>query len=400
MKIAVVIPSVWYSNNPSKFSVNLDLYVQAIVDLGHEPLLICGMHSVYKVAYPVVMAPLENLKKEAFWQEFNIDIAIVFTWLRHAEILTALSSSGAYVVSRADVDGQLSVRVFPWHHYRLSMDGLTNLVVKAISFRHWVNRYFFLSRQADKEVVDSISAADAVMIETDIAKANLVKFLAYYDEINLSRRIFVQAHYVPDDLLSCDVRTTRPNKIAAIGRWGDPQKDATLMKTALTLYLEKHPDTEIVLIGQDSQEIFCGLEAKFSGVRCMGKIPRSEVKTHLADSRAMFFTSRWEGAPVSASEMLALGGTIVGPPIPGIEGFCSNGRFGTVSVSRKPTHMVEALEKEMSCWQQGVRNSDEIANYWRPRLSSANSLQQIINLVRQLSSTLPEDKPNIFEIEP
>ena len=389
MKIAIVIPTAWYSDNPSKFSVDLGLYIQAITDSGHEPILICGQNSVYDVSYPVLSATLEEIEQEQFWRDLSLDVAIVFTWLRHPKILRALGSAKVYTVSRADMDGQLSVRVFPLHHYRMTMNGLRNPWDKLRNFRHWVRRYIKLSRQADQEVIDSIVAADAIMIETTTAKRRLEQFLTYYRMTELREKIFVQPHYVADDLLSCDVVTTRLNKIVAIGRWEDPQKDAILMSAALDIYLAKRPDTKVVLIGSNGAEVFASLLKKYQNVHCIGVIPRADIRQHLSDCRILLSTSLWEGAPVSASETLSLGGTVVGPAIPGIEGFCLTGQFGNVSMSRRPVHVVQAIEEEMAAWENGERNPEEIANHWRPKLSAINSIKQIVQMATQHQHSTP-----------
>ena len=387
MKIAVVIPGDWYSDNPSKFSVNLHLYTDAIRSLGHDPVIVCRNDSEYTASDPVVSVAAEVFCQPSFWRDLNLDVAIVFTWLRHSALLSALRDAEVYTVSRADVDGMMSVRVFPKHHFMLTMSGAGISLKTLASLRHLLRRYTTLYKAADAETLASLNMAQAIMIETEAAQANIHQLLLHYQEKHLATKLFVQPHYAPLDFLTHDISPRRAEKIVAIGRWDDPQKNVILLTKALNLYLSKHPNTEVILIGRGGEDAFAPLTSAYDNVKYLGVVTRDKIKFHLAECRLILFTSRWEGAPVSASETLALGGTIVGTPIPGIQGFVMNGAYGTVSKGHKPAHIADALEEEMTLWEEGKRDAGQIAEFWRSKLSALNSMSKIIQMANEYSET-------------
>ena len=45
----------------------------------------------------------------------------------------------------------------------------------------------------------------------------------------------------------------------------------------------------------------------------LGIQPRERIRELMAECRAVLIPSRWESGPIVANEMLALGGTVVGP---------------------------------------------------------------------------------------
>jgi len=390
IKVAVIVPSAWYSDNPTKFSVNLGLYIQAIINMGHEPLLVCHSDSEYAVDYPVLAVPAEEFERSAFWRGLNLDLALVFTWMRHTPMLRALQEAGVFVVAKGDNDGMLSVRLFPQHHYQMMMSGATTPLARVRTLRHWMRRYLCLSTKADARVISSIAASDRVSVETHSAKAHIERLLAYYNRQDLVERLCVLPHLVADAILTAPVTIARQEKIVAIGRWDDPQKDAPLLARAMAAYLERRPNTQIVLIGWGGGQVFASLCRRFPQVSCVGAVPREEIMRHLADARILLVTSRWESFHIAAHEALCLGATVVGPAVIPIPDICHEGAYGTLAQGRRPRQVADAMEQEMRYWEQERRNPEQIAAFWRPRLSADASVRQILQMAEQSPKYRPQ----------
>ena len=381
MKIAIIVPGIWYSHNPSKFSVNLSLYIEAFENAGHQPVLICGEGSEYQVNYPVLAVPLAQLQQAAFWRELNLDAALALTWMRHEVMLKALHDAGVAVVAKGDNDGMLSVRLFPRHHYQMMMSTATTVPEKVRTLKHWLKRYLVSSTKIDADVILSIAASTWASVETNAAKTSLETMLAHYGRRDLAKKLCVLPHLVAPAILTAPILVERQVKIVAIGRWDDPQKDASLLMRSLEKYLKQRPETQVALIGRNGEKVFGTLCQQFQSVSYLGVLPRPEIMRHLADARILLTTSRWESFHIAAHEALCLGSSVVGPNVTPVPDICREGGFGTAAAGRRPKQIADALEQEMRKWETGQRNPEQIAAFWRPRLSAETSVRKILQLI-------------------
>ena len=383
IKIAVVIPRDWYSDNPSKFSVNLSLYIEAIANAGHEPMLVCREDSEYQVSYPVLAVPAEQFEQATFWRELNLDAVLAFTGMGQEKMLRAMREAGVFVIAKGDNDGMLSARVFPRHHYQMMMSAAATPVQKVITFRHWVRRCLTLSAKTDAATIASIAASNRASVETSSAKTHLEEMLTYYSRQDLASRLCVLPHLVAEPILTAPIAANRPEKVVAIGRWDEAQKDTPLLVRTLTLYLKRRPKTQVVLIGRGGEKDLAPLCCQFPQVAALGVVPRSEIVEHLSDARILLVTSRWESFHIAAHEALCLGETVVGPPVVPVPDICRAGNYGTLAAGRRPEQVAEALEQEMQAWEQGQRDPKQTAAFWRPRLSAETSVRQMLDMVNQ-----------------
>ena len=325
----------------------------------------------------MLAVPLEELERSAFWRGLRLDIVIVFTWLRQLPILQALNKAGVYVVAKGDSDGLGSVPVFPAHHFHLMMQGPKTPWERAKSLRHWLRRR--QDKEADREVISCLNIADKTAVETDTAKSRLGRFLAHHHRDDLYDRILVSPHPVSDDILLADVTVQKADRVVAIGRWDDPQKDTPLLVKSVEMFLKRHPDAEFIFIGRGGENVFAALTRRYPQVRYIGSVPRSEISSHLAASKIVLITSVWESFHIAAHEAVSLGCTVVGPPVIPVLDICRAGSFGTMARGRRPWQVAEALECEMKAWAVGDRDPLQIASFWRPRLSGKFALEQMLS---------------------
>jgi hypothetical protein len=382
LKIAIVVPRLWYSDNTAKFSANLGIYIQAIVGLGHQPLLVCLEGSEYHVDFPVQAVPELEMVRSGFWRGLGLDAALVFTWMRHVPLLQAMKAADIFVVSKGDTEGRISARVFPAHHFRMMQAAAHTPWEKACTVRHWLRRRLFLEGKSDREVMANIALADRVAVDTHSAKCHLEQHLAFYGKSVLADKLFILPPPLAEDFLTAPLMQKNRNKIAAVGRWDDPVKDAPLLAKTLSLYLSKQPETEVVLIGGGGASVFDPLCRRYPKMTCLGSLPRWKMVQALSDTQVLLMTSRGESFHFASHEALCLGATVVGPksvtPLPDI---CREGPFGKMAVGRRPSQLAAALEEEMAAWGSGKRFPAKIAAHWRPRLYGTHTIQQILDLI-------------------
>lgn len=382
MKIAIVVPKQWYSHDKAKFSADLGCYMEAIVNLGHEPLIVCLEGSEYRVEYPVKAVPIYELRQEAFWKHLNLEAVLIFTWMRHADILRAMKAAGIFVVAKGDTEGRFSARVFPKYHFRRMLDATHTPWEKACALRHWLRRRQSLDEAPDMEAIDTLVIADKVSVDTHTAKRHLEQHLAFYGRLELASKITVLPPPLAEEFLTAPIGLARREKIVAIGRWDDPVKDAPLLEKTLAVYLQKRLETHVILIGAEGEKVFRPLSEYYPKVVITGVRPRSEIINELTDTRILLMTSQGESFHFASHEAMCLGATVVGPggviPLPDI---CREGPFGTEAAGRQPNQMAAALEAEMLAWECGQREPQAIAGFWRSRLSGTQIIRQIVERI-------------------
>jgi hypothetical protein len=91
--------------------------------------------------------------------------------------------------------------------------------------------------------------------------------------------------------------------------------------------------------------------------------------------------SRWESGPIVAWEMLALGGTVVGTPIPNVCAFAA-ADFGRVSATHSAGGLAAALNQELDAWEHGQRDPRAIAAHWRAYVSPKAVAERMLALMR------------------
>ena len=159
------------------------------------------------------------------------------------------------------------------------------------------------------------------------------------------------------------------DRVVAIGRWSDPQKDAALLAAALARFFPRRPATEVVLFGADAESAFGELARREPRLRLAGVQEPHVVAETLAQSRAAIFSSRWETGPHVATEALALGATLVSVPMPNLEGMIAGGSFGTLATSRSPEALAGALAAELEVWDAGRRDPQAVTAHGRAHFS-------------------------------
>jgi glycosyltransferase involved in cell wall biosynthesis len=378
MRIALV----WADDHPlTGISVRYERYLRGFRALGCEAFAVCSASAATGFAEPYVRLPdPAALRQPSFWRSLRLDAAVVITWLILPDIVKALKEACPWVVSVADSDGQVGVRVFPratfvrsvWQHRRL-LDRL-----RAIKF--WAQRYLVRPALHDRPVLQSAERADLVAVGSARARAHLDLFFAHHGRPELARKLAVIPYPVDDCYLRGDVPRQRQSRLVAVGRWDDPQKDAALLAGAVRRVLKARPDVSFTLVGRGGARAFGPLCASDARVRYLGTQPPEAVAGLLKESRSLLMSSRWEGAPVVLNEALSLGCTLVGPAsVASLESFCHGGNLGAVSARRSAYGLAAAVLQELKAWDDGRRDPLAIAAAWRPRFEPQAVCRQLLH---------------------
>ncbi|MCP3959753.1 MAG: glycosyltransferase family 4 protein [bacterium] len=353
-------------------SFRFEQYLSGLRALGHEPVVVCDLASadgfdgpLHTVDDPAVLEDPET------WRSVGAEVALIVTWHRMSAVLQAMRAAGTSVISIADTDGRVGLRVFPFPTLERMLVYQHGAVARLRCLKYWLGRYLgesLAGSAEEREFLASTRSSDVLVLGHTEARRHFRSFLRRQGEERLDERVVVAPFTIGDAFLSCGVPEAKDDRIVAIGRWSDPQKDAGLLAAALDRFFERGAGTEVVILGEGGAERFEPLARRHEQVRVLGVQPQEVVARTLSASRAIIFSSRWEGSPHAATEALALGATVVGTPIPSLVSWSENGRFGTVSRSRRPGALARALSLEMAAWDAGERDPLEISRHWRALL--------------------------------
>jgi len=377
MRIAIV----WnYPSRLSECSFRFEQYVEGFQSLGYEAVIVCTVAAAQGFAAPFHLCKTRaDFADTAFWREVGADVALIVTWHRMSDVLAAIGKAGTAVIAFADTDGQVSHRLFPRAMLRQALFRQKTKRLKA--FLHWLRRYareWGGASTQDVERLQSTRHSDALVFGHGEGKRHFERILRRYGAESLSSKVVVTPFTIGRSYFTCPVPTEKDDCIVAIGRWGDPQKNAPLLARALSLFLEKRPQTHIVLFGADGASIFRPLVNAYPSVSYRGLAGPDVVAQTLARSRSILFASRWDGCPHAALEALAMGATIIGTPLPSLISWCEGGRFGRVSRRHHPQSLVRALRLEMEAWDEGRRDGKAIATTWRSRVEPTEVCRRLL----------------------
>lgn len=379
MKIAVV----W--NHDSRLldcSFRFEQYVAGFRALGHQPVVVCTRASGAGFEAPLHLArDAADFRDPGFWRRVGAGVAVIVTWHRMSEVLEAIRAAGTHVAAVADSDGRVGVAVFPGFALERFVAYAKGPVARARAFKHWLGRLWRDRRrrsEEDAEAIRSTRASDVVAFGHGEGVRLFRSFLAYHGEEALAGRLVEVPFTIGASFLSCPVPAIKDDRVVAVGRWDDPQKNAPLLARALERFFAERAGTEAVIFGGGGEGVFAPLAARHPRLDYRGVARQEVVAEALSRARALVFSSRWEGCPHAGLEALCLGATLVATPIPSVRSWTEDGRFGRVARRPRARELARALVDEMASWDAGERDPGTVAAQWRSRVAPEEVCRRLL----------------------
>lgn len=167
-----------------------------------------------------------------------------------------------------------------------------------------LNRFFFIHRQAVPVALSDL-VRDTIVKEYGIKKEDIP---VIYNGINLS-----ECH------LKTDYSVDGNFKILHIGRFSEEKNHIGLLK-AFNIFYDKHPDSELWLIGEGKNkteiEQYVKEDELVAAVKFLGQ--QSNVYGYLHDADIFTLPSLYEGIPMSLIEAMGTGLPIVATRVGGV----------------------------------------------------------------------------------
>jgi glycosyltransferase involved in cell wall biosynthesis len=378
LRAAIVIPTEWQA---ASFTTDPRILAGGFEAIGHQAKIVCLSGSAYPPEAPAVALSRTAMEDAEWWREQRFDLALVFTWLHsHQGVVEGIAKSGTFVISKGDTHGLYGARAHPRKTLVAAIQSTDDPLTAARNAWYWCKR-IFLSREHvshARPFVANLREADVTVVETDVARTNLCRFL---DSIGASDLI-AKLHVVPNPSALPFVMARVPERkerlIYAAGRWESPPKNVELLIRVLEQYLSRDQSARAVIAGSGTERF---RHVRTSRIQHVGQVERETLAEIAAQARVCLVTSRWESFHIAAHEALTVGATVVGTPIPVVQSMTSGGRYGTMARSHRVPSVHSALVREMHAWDIDRRDSLAIASDWRSRLAPASVASQLLGLM-------------------
>lgn len=346
----------------TSLTVRYERYVRGFRRLGYDPITVCLPPAAEGYEPPVAIASHEAaLRDPAFYHSLRCEIGVVVTWLGLPDVMRAMKAAIPWVVSVSDSDGQVGARAHPQATFTRGLHQHSAWGMQLRAAKYWAQQYLFGGGQLDADVLESAAVADRITMTSPLAVEHLRKYFHHHARPKLADKVTHTPYPVDDEFLTGNVLAAgeRANRVIAIGRWDDPQKDAGLLAEGIAWAAARSPATEFVIAGRNGNVVTqrCGR------IRDMGVQPPEAVADLLRTSRVLVVPSRWESGPIVAFEAVSCGASVVGsarvPACRWLE------RDGGCFTRRSASSLGAALVNELRAWDAGRRDSAAIATTWR-----------------------------------
>lgn len=375
----------WEVKDPGQIVLGLnDLGVEAELITVEKPSL-RGYQQI-----PLRFVQAGEASRPEYWRSTPYDVVIIYTWLGrpYLPIIAALKKAGKKVIVKGDIDGRLCYPAFPRSVYR------TRKVGKLLRhmpgpLRALAEKTIARLRTLPRRIIPHLEAADALVLESPQAKANLAYILVYWGRPDLTGKIHFIPNPVADDIARAPIPARKKRKIVAVGRWHDVAKNTGTLARVLCSFARAMPDYEAAVIGPGEETVRRYMAEACRGdpapsISVLGRVPRGELVRHLGEARILFMPSNWESFGIAAAEAVSMGCSIVGTPIESLMYLTRGGFSGTLAPDFSEKALLAALLTDVQRWEAGEYDPGEIASFWRSRLNRRTVARSYLELAARL----------------
>jgi hypothetical protein len=122
-------------------TVRYELYVEGLRELGIQPVTVCPAGAEAGYPYPTRTFDSEReITDPRFWESLGCRAAVIITWHRMTDVMTAARAAGLKVLAVGESDGQVSLRFHPWPTLRYRTYVQPTIYKKLAAAKFWTQR--------------------------------------------------------------------------------------------------------------------------------------------------------------------------------------------------------------------------------------------------------------------
>lgn len=390
MKILCFTP-LPYGDGSGWWSRDLALTVRGFRTLGHEAWLVCQptTHAQDPLGRPVLLISAEKAQSPEWWQKQKPDAVVLGLWTmpKYDTIRDAALSATARVVERCDSDGirlpSCGHKMFfrnqitaAWDRAPFGQKVLSGLIASgkclvAEAVNPWMRH----------RLAQTLRRLPFFLAETPIAVDRLG---ALAESLGEDPRKFLQIpHPIDTDIFRLAMpMAPKRRRIVCVGRWQARQKDWPLLRSALQIFLDTHPDFDALVFGSGTPSASPHRRLLLAGLASPEKISEA-----LQNSQILFFSSRYESFLLAGAEALCCGCSVVGPQEVVSSQYFASFFGGSPLTRRHPQALAHALHSEAEQWLEARRNPQVIASKAAAEFSYSHVAQSILSIFQGMGES-------------
>ena len=389
-RILCVLP-IPYGPNWGFWTRDAGLMVLTLRGMGYDAWLVAlGDASTDTTNRPVMAVSLEDLRRPDWWQAQKPDAVVLSTGSapRHDALRKAALSATPRVIERLDTDGIRSARLWPRYYfihaigeYRDRLPANRRWLAPLVAAMRTVAVFLF-PQLLDTKMVATMRQLPAVSAESPVAVENIQKM---FETFGGKRHQVAMIPHPVDEAMRYDAGTPRENRLIAVGRWDNFQKDYPLLRKVVKGFLERHPDWTATIVGGGVPADDLSAESMEERLSFHQQVGREQMVQAYNRSKIYVMVSRYEGFSVAASEALCCGCSVVSARELATSTYTAQDNSGGIAETRDTAGFAVALDNEVKAWTNGERKPAAIAAIWRDRLGA----QAVTRATIALLETIP-----------
>ncbi len=229
---------------------------------------------------------------------------------------------------------------------------------------------------------------DVITCVTPIAAGHYRRYCGIFGGEEFAGRVQVLPHPVHPQFR---MQGTKRRQVVAVGRWDDRcQKRPERLMEVIGGLVQRDPEVVVEIVGggiELLQRWHSGLtEGQRARVRLRGRMLPKEMVEIYAASQVSYCPSAYESFHIASGESLCCGCSVVAARSASLAAFQWFADEGVATLAAKDDldgHL-QALEKELECWQRGQRNPEQISRVWCERLHADRVAERIAGMAASL----------------
>lgn len=362
------------------YSVILN-YRELLEKAGYEVQVFFGDKSCpifcrkYKLAIFSQMQELSNTQKP--------HLAIFYSFHKVLPEFRFISDSGVPILNRPDSDGRVVLKYFPFAILKKMLLPQKGIINKIRCTKHWLQRVIFETKKQLDEVIENCERSTLLAFPSPGCISEFNRFLKKEKRFDLIDKNKFVPYLVANQFFELnDIR--KEKRIGVIANWESDtgcNKNPHLVRHVFDVVLQQHPDLRLTIIGKGTATLFSKWAHLKKNIDLYEHVENKNICDLMKRFRFLFFSSSHEGSPRVANEMLVLGGTLVGGPLPGLIGLVGRNEYGTLASNFSVKSLVLAVKYELNMWDNGFRNEKQISETWKEQFHHSKFLKVVEEMI-------------------
>lgn len=323
----------------------------------------------------LIRADYNDLSKAGWWKAQEADAVVFFSWAmpQYTPIARAIKAGGSKLLVFLDSAGFWS----PWSNGTQWFKAQWNACIRKRGLLMGPLRYAasigrsFVPDAFDRPRLEHMDLADVVTVTSPLVLERTKRYARVYGFRALEDKIYRLPLPVSTHMRYAGQQKRK--QVICVARWLPqdwPEKGPKLLLASLDAFLEKRPDYEAVVIGRGASALrstpFFPRNLACRNLQLLDYLPNKEIASFLAESSISLCSSFHESYHIASFEAACCGCSVVAlqsPDLPALQFLADTN--GTLAHKETPKAFSDALVKEASKWDGGLRNPSIISQQWQ-----------------------------------